>query len=364
MVKSGNILILSKSFFMTEQQWQSLLDIIKGKPPVKPPCGFIIDSPWLPGWYGVTTLQYYSSEQIWFEANRKAIETFPEIIFLPGFWSEFGMCTEPSAFGAKTVWSEHNLPHADIIISDINHIKEISIPNPKTDGLLPFVIQRLKNQHKSIQEMGHEIKFAIARGPLNIASFLMGTTELMMYMMMNPDEIRQLLETITRFTISWLQYQKEEFPSIEGILILDDIVGFVGDAECQEFAVPYIKRIFEAFESEVRFFHNDAEGLISTPYLKDMGVNLFNFSFNHSMQKIRDLAGQDITLLGNLPPRDVLAAGEPAMIRKESAKMYHSIENKTNIIWSCGGGMPPNVSTENIRAFREGVEESVLNPEK
>jgi len=27
----------------------------------------------------------------------QAVETFPEFMFIPGFWSEFGMCTEPSA---------------------------------------------------------------------------------------------------------------------------------------------------------------------------------------------------------------------------------------------------------------------------
>lgn len=276
---------------MTGLQWNLLLDILNGQLPENPQCGFIIDSPWLPGWYGIPTLQYYCSEELWSQVNKKAMETFPDIIFLPGFWSEFGLYTEPSAFGAKTVWIEFNLPHADKVISDVSRIGELKQPNPKTDGLLPFVIQRLKNFQKPIIEMGHEIKFAIARGPLNVASFLVGTTELMMAFMMYPDKVHKFLKSITQFTINWLQYQKETFPSIDGILILDDIVGFVGDDECREFTVPYIKSIFNAFDSKVNLFHNDAEGIISTPYLKDMGVNIYNFSFNHSMQEIRDLAG-------------------------------------------------------------------------
>ena len=32
-------------------------------------------------------------------------------MFLPGFWAEYGMCTEPSAFGAKLVWTEDDFPH-------------------------------------------------------------------------------------------------------------------------------------------------------------------------------------------------------------------------------------------------------------
>jgi uroporphyrinogen decarboxylase len=344
---------------MTNQQWELLLKTVHGETPAQPVTGFIVDSPWIPGWAGISTLQFYSSEEVWFQANKKVIETFPEIIFLPGFWSEFGMCTEPSAFGAKLVWNSYNLPHADRIMSDISEAANLKVPNPKTDGLLPFVIQRLLNYQKSINDMGHEIKFAVARGPLNIASFLMGTTELMMGFMMDPEGSHKLLDTITRFTVDWLQYQKEMFPSIEAMLVLDDIVGFIGDDECREYAVPYLKRIFSAFDSKLNFFHNDAQGLISTPYLKEMGVNLFNFSFEHSMSEIRALAGPEIALIGNLPPRDVLAAKSPEEVRAETIKMVREFGDKSRVIWSCGGGMPPNVTTENILAFKETIDEEV-----
>ncbi|MBN2637284.1 MAG: uroporphyrinogen decarboxylase [Prolixibacteraceae bacterium] len=342
---------------MTNEQWELLLNTVQGVKSKKPVTGFIIDSPWIPGWAGVSNLQFYSSEEIWFQANKKAVETFPEIIFLPGFWSEFGMCTEPSAFGAKLVWSELSLPHADKIIESIADVGKLKIPNPKTDGLLPFIIQRLVNNQNRIQEMGHEIKFAIARGPLNIASFLMGTTELMMGFMMDPENSHKLLETITKFTVDWIEYQKKMFPSIEGILVLDDIVGFIGDDECKEFAVPYIKRIFNSLDSKLNLFHNDAQGLVSSPYLKEMGVNLFNFSFEHSMSEIRELAGAEIALLGNLPPRDVLAAATPEVLREETRKMVQEFGDNNRVIWSCGGGMPPDVSTENINAFKEIIDE-------
>jgi len=341
---------------MNSIQWRKLSEIIEGKEPSSPVTGFIIDSPWLPGWYGITNLQYYASEKSWFDANLKAIQTFPEVIFLPGFWSEFGMCSEPSAFGAKMVFMQNNLPHADKILTDIAEAVSLQEPNPKTDGMLPFVLQRLIDLQPEIQREGHEVKFAIARGPLNIASFLMGTTELMMAMIMDPENTHRLLEIITRFTVNWIQLQKETLKTIEGILILDDIVGFVGENELKDFAVPYIKRIFSGIDSKVNFFHNDAQGLICAPYLKEMGINLFNFSFEHSLTEMRKLAGPEITLLGNLPPRDIMAAGTPEQVYEEAKKMYNSIEDKRRIIWSVGGGMPQGVSSENIRAFVGGLE--------
>ena len=179
----------------------------------------------------------------------------------------------------------------------------------------------------------------------------------LMLLMMNPEEAHQLLKVISEFTIDWLRYQKEQFPSIDGILVLDDIVGFVGEDECREFVVPYLTPIFAAFETKIRFFHNDAQGLISTPFLKEIGINLFNFSFVHSINEIRKLAGPEIALLGNLPPRDVLAAATPEEVKIQTEQMWNDVQDKKSIIWSCGGGVPQNVPTENMQAFIERIKE-------
>lgn len=344
---------------MTAEQWQALTSLIAGDPVDKPLSGFIIDSPWIPGWYGISTLEYYSSERSWMDANKKAIETFPDSIFLPGFWSEYGMCSEPSAFGAKSIWQKNDLPHADRLITDISEVSGMSCPDPSSDGMLPFIIERLRKMEPEIIDMGHEIKFAVARGPLNIASFLMGTTELMLAIMLQADEVHKLMRIITDFSKRWIRLQKEVFSSIDGILLLDDIVGFIAEPECKTFAVPYIKEIFQSFDAEIRFFHNDASGLVSTPHIGEMGVNLYNFSFEHSINEIRKLAGPDIALLGNLPPRDVLAAGTPDKVKEETIKMVQAVEDKQRIIWSCGGGMPQDVSTKNIQAFVETIKETV-----
>ena len=119
--------------------------------------------------------------------------------------------------------------------------------------------------------------------------------------------------------------------------------------------------MLSSIDSKLKFFHNDAQGLVSTPYVKEMGVNLYNFSFEHSMKEIRELAGPEVALIGNLPPRDILALGTPEQVRAETKKMVTEFGDKNRVIWSCGGGMPQNVSTENILAFKETIDETVPN---
>jgi uroporphyrinogen decarboxylase len=335
---------------MTGEQWQRLLAVIRGEVFSPLPVGFVIDSPWLPGWAGISTLDYYASGEKWFSANLKAAQHFPDVLFLPGFWSEFGMCTEPSAFGTKCRWAENELPFAGKIIRTVGDLSFLDKPNPRTDGLLPFVIRRLQEYQDRIEKAGHHIRFAVSRGPLNIASFLMGTTEFLMATRTNPEEIRGFLAMIADFIVDWLTYQKECFPSIEGIFILDDIVGFLGPQDFKSTAMPYLKRVFGCLDVPVRFFHNDAQGMVCAPFLGEIGVNLFNFSFEHSLAEMKARTGGQVTLLGNIPPRDVLAQGTPADVTASVEAAIEPLSDRSRIILSCGGGLPPAVPTENIAA--------------
>ncbi|MCP4375521.1 MAG: uroporphyrinogen decarboxylase, partial [bacterium] len=224
-------------------------------------------------------------------------------------------------------------------------------PDPRTDGLAPFVLNRLGNCAARIRDEGHEIRFAVSRGPLNLATFLMGNTEFFTGLYTDPEAVGRLLEIITDYTVKWIQLQIETFPTIDGIFVLDDIVGFINDECFQEFAKPYLTRIYQAADVSVRFFHNDAPGMVCAPHLSEIGVNLFNFGFEHSLSEMKELTGGQVTLLGNIPPRDVLAAGTPDDVAASVTKALASVDDHSRIILSCGGGMAPDVPTKNIETF-------------
>ena len=339
---------------MTDKQWNELLGVIGGAKQSRPPIGFIIDCPWLPNWFGSDILDYFTNENLWFEANREAIETFPEVTFLPGFWSEFGMCTEPSAFGAKCVFPRNEFPFAEKVIRDVAAIDDLAEPNPATDGLLPFMLNRLRSGRPRLEDMGHQIRFSVSRGPLNVATFLMGTTEFLTALKTDPDKAHKLLRLITSFLKKWHQLQRETFPSIDGMFLLDDIVGFIGEEDFRQFGLPYFKELYAA-DVAVKFFHNDAECAKSIGYYSEIGINLYNPGIFNSLAELRRLSANQLTILGNIPPRDVLAKGSPADVRASVQKLLGETSDKSKLILSCAGGMPPGVSTENIKAFIEAA---------
>ena len=339
---------------MTDTQWDLLKRTIKGERFTPIPTGFIVDCPWLPNWYGVSILDYFSNDAIWLGANLKAIRDFPDVMFLPGFWSEYGMCTEPSAFGARCSFPANEFPHAHKIIHSVSDVDSLPSPNPRIDGLLPMMLNRLKLAQPRIEDAGHKIRFAVARGPLNIASYLMGTSEFLTLLMMDPAKAETLIRKITTFLKEWLSLQRETFPSIDGIFLLDDIIGFLGEAEFCTFGLPYFKELYSA-DVSVKFLHNDAGCRVSAPFLPEMGINLFNMGFEITLSELKSLTGNRVTLVGNIPPRDVLANGTPADVAKATTDLINSLSDKSRIVLSCGGGMPPGVKSENIEAFLKAV---------
>lgn len=342
---------------MNDQQWNTLLSVIRGEELPALPVGFIIDSPWLPKWAGCSILDYFTDERAFLNANLQAIRTFPQAIFLPGFWSEYGMCTEPSAFGSVTMWEENEFPFARRVLRSAADVEFLEKPNPRKDGLLPFTIKRLQHLQPEIEKSGHKIRFAVARGPLNIASFLMGATEFLMALKTHPELMHRLLTLTTDFLVEWIAWQRDLFPSIDGILLLDDIVGFISREDFETFGQPYLHKAFCA-DVTVKFFHNDAPCKASAPLLADTGINFLNFGIQHTLADMKAWTGNKIALLGNLPPRDVLAAGTPDLIRETTAAMLAALRDRTRLMVSCGGGMPPDVPTENIQAFIDAVAEA------
>ena len=339
---------------MNDQQWNTLLWVIRGETVRPLPTAFIIDSPWLPNWAGHTILDYFTDERIFLEDNLKAIRTFPETIFLPGFWSEYGMCTEPSAFGSVSIWGEDEFPFAKKILHSPAEADRVEKPDVRKHGLLPFAIKRLQHLQTEIEQAGHRIRFAVARGPLNIASFLMGTPEFLEAIKTHPESMHRLLSVIADFLVDWIAYQREAFPTIDGVLLLDDIMGFVSRRDFETFGLPYLARVFSA-DVSVKFFHNDAPCKMCAPLLAEAGINMLNFGVQHTLAEMQAWTNNRIALVGNIPPRDVLAEGTPEDVVRSVTEILGAVDDKSRLIVSCGGGMPPHAPTANIKALIETV---------
>ncbi len=319
----------------------------------KVPVALIVDSPWLPGFMGISTLDYFLHPDEWVKANLYIEERFPEVLFLPGHWMEYGMATEPSAFGCRMKWWKNSPPSVLPAIHDISEVSRMEAPKPEEDGLMPLILRLYQGVEKTLQKQKSPIKMVAARGPLAIGAHVRGTTELMLDLKISPKETKQFLEIMTQTTIRWLQAQVDHLSEVEGIMVLDDIVGFLSPSDYMEFAHPCLKEIFSSFKDMVKIYHNDSKiGHILEP-LAETGLHVLNFGYNLDMNQVWKRVGGKIRLMGNIPTLEVLTEGTPEEVRAYSAECIRKTEGGKGLILSAGGGAPPGVPAENIDAMVE-----------
>ena len=81
--------------------WERFKQAARLEEPDQIPVALIVDSPWLPGYAGMHTLDFFLNHERWYEVHRSLLDRFPDVVWIPGFWVEYGMAAEPSAFGCR-----------------------------------------------------------------------------------------------------------------------------------------------------------------------------------------------------------------------------------------------------------------------
>ena len=143
---------------------------------------------------------------------------------------------------------------------------------------------------------------------------------------------------------------------MEGIFVLDDIVGFVGEEDYLKFAHPYLKRICDAFPKNwVKIYHNDADVNNCLKHLPDTGFNVLNWGKQTDISEVKQTVGDRMCLMGNVNPLEIGVQGTPESVYDATLEVLEKSEGE-GIILSLGGGVSPGMPGANIRAMQKALE--------
>jgi len=343
---------------MRPQQWQVFKQAAKRQAGAAVPLALIVDSPWIPGYLGISHLDFFLDPEVWFQANLRVLQEFPDIIFFPSWWMEYGMAIEPSAMGARISFAPDQTPSMRAMLFHLDDVDNLAPVDPYTDGFMSLALHRYRMQKQRIFDAGYTIPVATARGPLCTAAFLHDLSRLMVGMKEDPAGVHRLLAYVNDGIIQWLKAQAETIgPSVEGIFILDDIVGFISHDLYLEFAHPYLKQICDAFPKEwVKVYHNDASIQQFLEELPGTGFDALNFSHKLDIAEARRRTGGRMCLMGNVAPLDVGVRGTPDQVRAAALEVLHKTDGK-DVILSLGGGVSPGMPKANIEALASAARE-------
>ena len=343
---------------MRPEQWEIFKKAARGERLDNIPMAMIIDSPWIPGYVGVNHMDFFLDPEVWFQSHLKIHQEFPDVIFVPGFWMEYGMAAEPSALGSKIKFWQDNTPseyHMLFNAEDVDKLHEYEV---EADAFMAMTLHRIRMQKQRVFDAGYIMPFATTRGPMCTAGFVRGTSEFMIDIVDKPEYAHKLLDLSTRLIIDWLKAQQKAIGDcVEGIFVLDDIVGFVNEDHYQEFCHPYLKRICDAFPKDwVKLYHNDADVEACMDHLPDVGFNVLNWGKQTDIEDVKFRIGDDMTLMGNVNPLEVGVRGTPEEVRAATMDVLNKSEGE-RIILSVGGGTSPGMPKENIQAMLTALNE-------
>lgn len=182
--------------------------------------------------------------------------------YVPALCPSLGVVAIPSAFGCEVKWHERDFPAALEVPGD-DPMKVYALPVPAVTGgelhrvmeYTKFFIERSKGSLP--------IRLTDIQGPLDSAALVMGHNNFLLALRTNPAEAHHVLQLVTRLTIDAAMAQREivrsrgvEFvpsmfqpwmPDGFGISVSNDECVMMSAEEHDEFSVPYLSQISEAF---------------------------------------------------------------------------------------------------------------------
>lgn len=343
---------------MRKEQWEVFKNAAKktGTGPV--PLALIIDSPWIPGYLGLNQLDYYLDPDVWYDSNLRIMQEYPEVIFFPSWWVEYGMAAEPSAMGAKVSFWSNQPPGISSTLYRIEDVERLPPVDLQNDGFAALTLHSYRARKQRVFDAGYTIPAVAARGPMCTAAFVRGLNDFLMDMIESPAEVHKLLDRTTQLTIDWLRAQAEAVgDSVEGILVLDDIVGFLSRKHYLEFAHPYLRRVFGAFPKKwVKVYHNDANIKPMLEDLAEVGFDVLNWGRDPDVAEARRRLGDSLCLMGNVNPLEIGTRGTPEQVRAATLELLEKAAGP-GLILSVGGGVSPGMPGPNIRAMIDSLKE-------
>jgi hypothetical protein len=181
---------------------------------------------------------------------------------VPALCPTLGVIAIPSAFGAEVVWWENDFPAVRPLIGDDpDNVRDLRRPQV-TDGELGRILDYTRF---FLERTGGKMPIRIGdiQGPLDNAALIFGHTAFLEALITAPREVHRLLDMVTDLMIEFAAAQRglvhaagAEFvpssfqpwmPDGQGVSIANDVAVMLSPALHDEFGVPYLNRLSDAF---------------------------------------------------------------------------------------------------------------------
>jgi len=194
------------------------------------------------------------------EGIEQHVEDYDDA-YIPFLMPWYGTGVLASGFDVPIVFQDRMDPAVDLPpISEVEQLKDLKKPDADKDGLMPRVLNTIRTMRESTDL---PVGVTDCQGPLTTALQIIGYDKMCYWMHDHPDQVHELMQTVTDALIDWVRLQKElAGQSLEddayvlgikipggfgGVWISDDDCVIFGPELYREFVVPYNSQVLNAF---------------------------------------------------------------------------------------------------------------------
>ena len=308
-------------------------------------------TPWVP-YAGIHTATLLGMDAETYLKNSdnmvNGIKKAYEIYQCDGLPIAFDLQIEAEALGCELKWAKNNPPAVIKHILEEKNLSELKRPT-KDDGRYPLVLDASK---RLVDALGDEVAlYALICGPFTLASHLMGTN-IFMDMVMNPDNVKKVLEFTTEVTKDFAKMYADT--GVEIVASVDPMTTQISPEHYREYVSPYAQNLNKYVQGlglkSVSFCCGDATKNFELMCQdKPDGIA---FDENVNLAFARELASKyKLSIGGNLPLTTVMLFGSPVENINEAKAQIKIAGGEPGYILSPGCDIPFDTPLDNMKAL-------------
>lgn len=327
---------------------ERMIAFAKGEEIDRIPCS-ISTGETMASFIGINTKEYYYSAEKMVELELALYERFEA----DGVRISTTLRGIGEAMGSKLHYPDNSIHLLET--PAISHVKDIVnlVPsNPEKDGRLPIVLKALKLLKEKI---GNKAKVGVGlTGPFSTAASVVGTENLLKWMIKYPKEIHILMEIITEANNKFIEKAAELGV---GIGFSDPVssTSIISVKHFNEFSAPYLKKNVDKIKEltgRSASIHICGKSKEIWKSVMDTGISSFSIDNAEDLADAKEIMGNRITISGNVPPVDVIKLGtREDILRAAKMCIRKAYDSKKGFVLSAGCQIPMNTPTENIEAL-------------
>lgn len=300
---------------------------------------------------GITTKDYYHSPRLMADLE---IALFKKLRH-----DSVGISTSlrgvAEAMGAKVCYPDHAISYLlEPAIKSIDEVESLKIVNPSKDGKLPILLEALKLTKDAL--INDVDVSASMSGPFSVAASVVGTENLLKWMIKCPKKVHTLMEIVAESNNRYI----EEVAKLGISISFADPVSstsLISPKQFREFSLPALQKNINKIKEKT----GSSPGIHICGKSRDIwedvvntGISNFSIDNIEDIEEAKKVMGDRVVITGNVPPVDVMYMGTKEDIFKSVKQCIRKgYDSKKGYILSTGCQIPMHTPMENIEAFMD-----------